>query len=150
MKFVPFETAKKLKEKGFSCEMPFAMYNEIGQFYLLTTSAPYHVCESGYKYREYYDYEDFHDHDYVAPAISQVLKWLREERNFHVSQDLMSDYSVDADGNICEEWTYWSYSIHHIIDGILYRDYNQFDHIEYQSWEEAALAGIEYVLDNLI
>ena len=84
--------------------------------------------------------------DYV-PTISQSLKWLRDERCFHVSPDLMSDYSMDYDGNICEEWTYWSYSIHHIIDGILYRDYNQ---IEYKSWEEAAIAGIEYVLDNLI
>ena len=57
--FVPFEIAKKLKEKGFSCELPYARYNEIGQFCLLTTSAPYRVCESGYKYREYYDYNDF-------------------------------------------------------------------------------------------
>ena len=85
-----------------------------------------------------------------APTISQALKWLRDERCFHVSPDLICDYSMDDDGNICEEWTYWSYSIHHIIDGPIYRDYNQFDHIEYQSWEAAALEGITHVLDNLI
>ena len=87
--------------------------------------------------------------DYI-PTISQVLKWLRDERCFHVSPDLICDYSMDDDGNICEEWTYWSYSIHHITDGPIYRDYNQFDHIEYQSWEAAALEGITHVLDNLI
>ena len=135
--FVTFETAKKLKEKGFpqKCfgkyEMQGACYIDDGRFYIGGC-----ITEV--------------ENAYTAPTISQVLKWLRNDRYFHVSQDLINDYSVDDDGNICEEWTYWSYSIHHIIDGVLYRDYNQFDHIEYQSWEEAALAGIEYVLDNLI
>jgi hypothetical protein len=135
--FVTFETAKKLKEKGFpqkflgKYETQGACYIDDGRFYIdgCTTDV---------------------EKAYTAPTISQVLKWLRVDRCFHVSPDLVSDYSVDADGNICEEWTYWSYSIHHIIDGVLYRDYNQFDNIEYKSYEEAAIAGIEYVLDNLI
>lgn len=137
MDFVTFEIAKKLKEKGFpqkffgKHEMQDACYIDDGRFYIGGCITEVEKA-------------------YTAPTISQVLKWLRVDRCFHVSPDLVSDYSVDADGNICEEWTYWSYSIHHIIDGVLYRDYNQFDHIEYQSWEEAALAGIEYVLDNLI
>ena len=135
--FVPFKLAKKLKEKGFpqKCfgkyEMQDACYIDDGRFY--KGGCITEVEEA-----------------YTAPTISQVLKWLRVDRCFHVSPDLINDHSVDADGNICEEWTYWSYSIHHIIDGVLYRDYNQFDHIEYKSYEEAALAGIEYVLDNLI
>ena len=82
--FITFEIAKKLKEKGFNCELPYAMYNEIGQFCLLTTSAPYHVCESGYKYREYYYYNDFDKNDFIAPTISQVLKWLRKEKKVHI------------------------------------------------------------------
>mgnify|MGYP003305156833 FL=1 len=135
--FVPFKLARKLKEKAFpqKCfgkyEMASACYIDDGRFY-----------EGGCITEV--------EKAYTAPTISQVLKWLRVDRCFHVSPDLMSDYSEDADGNICKEWTYWSYSIHHIIDGVLYRDYNQFDHIEYKSYEEAALAGIEYVLDNLI
>jgi hypothetical protein len=135
--FVTFETAKKLKEKGFpqkffgKCEMQGACYIDDGRFYI-------NGCITEV------------EKAYTAPTISQVLKWLRVDRCFHVSPDLVSDYSVDADGNICEEWAYWSYSIHHIIDGVLYRDYNQFDNIEYKSYEEAAIAGIEYVLDNLI
>lgn len=35
--FVNFKLAQKLKEKGFDCEIPFAMYNEIARFHLLTT-----------------------------------------------------------------------------------------------------------------
>ena len=76
--FVPFEIAKKLKEKGFTCKYPFAMYNELGSYCPLTTSSDYVTCESGYKYRCYYDYNDFDENDFIAPTISQVLKWLRK------------------------------------------------------------------------
>lgn len=138
--FVNYSIGKKLKEKGYPHE-----YNRFGY-------RPIYSDECTIRYlwdTGAYDEEYYGEH-IPCPTINQVLKWLRVDRCFHVSPDLVSDYSVDADGNICEEWTYWSYSIHHIIDGVLYRDYNQFDHIEYQSWEEAALAGIKYVLDNLI
>lgn len=77
--FVTFELAKKLKEKGFACKYPFAMYNELGSYCPLTTSSDYVTCESGYKYRCYYDYNDFDENDLIAPTISQVLKWLREK-----------------------------------------------------------------------
>ena len=139
--FVSFDLARKLKEKVFSCEMPFAMYNEIGQFYLLTTSAPYHVCESGYKYREYYNYEDFDEHDYVAPTISQVLNWLRKEKKILV---------VAAPEFLYREaryfWQCGIYKISFLPNVILFHKF-----IDYQeSHESAILAGIEYVIDNLI
>lgn len=136
MEFVTFEIAKKLKEKEFNCELPYAMYNEIGQFCLLTTSAPYHVCESGYKYREYYDYNDFDENDFIAPTISQVLKWMREAKR------------IDA-GAVWDNR-----------DGKWIRYINEMDMPDlageyvlpntYYSYEKAALAGVEYVLDNLI
>lgn len=135
MKFVPFEIAKKLKEKGFSCEMPFAMYNEIGQFYLLTTSAPYHVCESGYKYREYYDYEDFDEHEYVAPTISQVLEWLRKEKKIHIG----FGYSPRKK---------WRYVVMYMDDRFYNKPTLAVD--GFIKIEQAAIAGIKYVLDNLI
>lgn len=138
MEFVPFELAKKLKEKGFSCEMPFAMYNEIGQFYLLTTSAPYQVCESGYKYREYYDYEDFDEHEYVAPTISQVLEWLRKKKNIHITIDITNYGFISSTISFRWDKSYCETEIEH------------YDHKGYSTYEEAALAGIEYVLDNLI
>lgn len=137
MDFVNFSIAKKLEEKGFT--LPKSEI--IGKF---DSDGLFH-SQLYINFTETMDLDEI-----IAPTISQVLEWLREDKQLHVSPDLMSDYSVDADDNICEEWTYWSYSIHHIIDGVLYRDYNQFDHIEYKSYEEAAIAGIEYVLDNLI
>lgn len=130
--FVPFEIAKKLKEKGFSCEIPFAMYNEIGCIHLLTTAAPYNVCDSGFKYREYYNYEDFDEHDYVAPTISQVLKWLREKKGIHICITL-------------GEFSDWVYEVSYIDGNIFCKAEDGFN-----SYEQAALAGIEYVIDNLI
>lgn len=132
--FVPFAIAKKLKEKGFSCEIPFAMYNEIACFCLLTTAAPMMVCASGFKCREYYDYEDFDEHDYIAPTISQVLKWLREEKKIHIDID------------ICGRT--WGYDIIKLTSGnsLHWTAYNE----NINNYEQAALAGIEYVLDNLI
>lgn len=137
MDFVTFDMAKKLKEKGFTLLEP----EIIGKF---DSDGLFH-SQLYINFTETMDLDEI-----IAPTIPQVLEWLRDDRYFHVSPDLINDYSVDDDGNICEEWTYWSYSIHHIIDGPIYRDYNQFDHIEYQSWKAAALEGITHVLDNLI
>lgn len=131
--FVSFDLAKKLKEKGFSCKMPFAMYNEIAAFHLLTTSAPYNVCDSGFKYREYYDYEDFDEYDYIAPTISQVLKWLREEKKIYLELIV-----VDAE-YMCNIYKIKPRPVEWVGS-------TGFSEI----YESAALAGIEFVLDNLI
>lgn len=140
--FAPFKLARKLKEKGYPQvkKNTLAMYNEEGEWFSLAANL------DDYEYA----FEDFDDRDCVCPTISQVLKWLRKDKQLHVSIDLMCDYSEDADGNIREEWTYWSYSVHHIKEGPIYRDFNQLDHIEYESFKEAAIKGIEHVLDNLI
>lgn len=135
--FVPFEIAKKLKEKGFTCEIPFAMYNEIACFYFLTTAAPYIVCASGFKYREYYNYEDFDEHDYVAPTISQVLKWFRKKYSIHIST---KPYS-------CEDGLMWLYEIRKFNKNIVFVMANKTGFVEE---EQASIAGIAYVLDNLI
>jgi hypothetical protein len=148
--FVTFELAKKLKEKGFDCSEPFAMYNELGVFHKLYSSADFIVGYS-IKCRDYYDYEDFDDRDYVCPTISQVLKWLREEKKIHITILVITDFSTDADNNICEEWSFWSFYVTNLNDGsAIYDDCQRIDSIEHQSYEESAIAGIEYVLDNLI
>lgn len=138
MEFVDFELAKKLKEKGFTCELPFAMYNELGTFHLLTTSAPYYVCSSGHKYREYYSYDDFDDYDCVCPTISQVLKWLREEKELHVEIYMYHN---------CYLWEIYNTKIY---DADFTQKREKYSEIEYETYEQAALAGIEYVLNNLI
>jgi hypothetical protein len=136
-----FEIAKKLKEKGFVCDLPFAMYNELGQFALLTTSAPIRKAESCYTYRDYYDYEDFDENDFIAPTIAQVLKWLREEKNIHVSSVLWyKGWYVDIQ----------SFTKEIDEERVRYDVYNEFQSIDYETYEESVIAAIEYVLNNLI
>lgn len=128
--FVTFELAKKLKEKGFTCEIPFAMYNELGDFHLLTTSAPYNVCSSGYKCREYYRYDDFDEYDCICPTISQVLKWLSKKKGLILNLT----HSVTT--------SKWYYSVFNTDTSESYIS-RLFD-----SFEEAAIDEIEYVINN--
>lgn len=139
--FVSFDLAKKLKEKGFVCDLPFAMYNELGQFYLLTTSAPIRKAESGYTYRDYYAYEDFDEHDFIAPTIAQVLKWLREEKKIHITPVLW-----------CRGWyvDIQSFTKETDEDGVAYEEKLEFQSIDYEIYEEAVIAGVNYCLENLI
>lgn len=139
--FVSYDIAVKLKEKGYNCELPYAMYNEIGQFCLLTTSAPYHVCESGYKYREYYDYNDFDKNDFIAPTISQVLKWLRKEKKIFVDVNSFPTYST-------KEMVAYAVDVRRNSVGYSMETVESAQ--SFARWEEAALAGIECVLNNLI
>lgn len=134
--FVNFETAKKLKEKGFAIPTKsiFGMYNEIGVFHTLTTSTDYETCDSGFKCRCYYNYDDFDEKDFIAPTISQVLKWLREEKRLHIA--------IDVWGRT------WGYDIIELTSGnsLHWTAYRE----DIKSYEDAALDGIEYILDNLI
>ncbi len=119
--FVPYELAVKLKEKGFTCEYPFAMYNKYEQFCPLYSSD-----------KHYFGIDDFDKHACIAPTISQALKWLREDKKIYIciSYDDVCVYSYDIVG---------------IMDG-------EFKGVEYdyETYEQAAIAGIEYVIYNLI
>ena len=134
--FVSFETAKKLKEKGFAIPTKsiFGMYNEIGVFHTLTTSADYETCDSGFKCRCYYNYDDFDERDFIAPTISQVLKWLREEKRLHIAIDIWGrTWGYDIIELTSDNSLHWT----------AYRE-------DIKSYEDAALAGIEHAIDNLI
>ena len=124
--FVNFEIAKKLKEKGYPQvkKNTLAMYNEKGEWFSLARNLDeFEYC-----------FDDFDEHDCVAPTISQVLKWLRNEKGIHIT------ICVCGDG--------WFYEVIHISSGkSLIEDYED-DVI--QSYEDATIAGIEYVISNLI
>lgn len=132
--FVSFELAKKLKEKGFNRNEPFAMYNELGVFHKLYSSADFTASYNA-RFRDYYDYDDFDEHDFVAPTISQVLKWLREEKKIHIS--IITFMFKEG----------WCYEIIQIGENpkLITTQRNSSN-----TYEEAALLGIEYVIDNLI
>ena len=143
--FVTFEIAKKLKEKGFDCKYPFAMYDEDGDFYPLFTS-----CDEDedsnciFGKRMYYGYDDFiGDKDAViAPTISQVLKWLREDKKIHICIDIYDDgWFFDIASFYKEDTGVYEIKLPYKSSKVT---------PDYDSFEQAALAGIEYVLNNLI
>lgn len=102
----------RLKEKGFTFELPIR-YDGKGTYY-----------------------------HYVEPRISQVLDWLRTEKNIDIII-----YPVDASVFMgCEKYILSIYNCGK-------RDYKILNNnkINYHvKWEDAAVTGIEYVLENLI
>lgn len=141
MEFVSFEVAKKLEEKGFK-----QSYNIFGYKLIFSDENTIKfISDIGAYENEYFGI------NIPCPSISQVLEWLREEKNIHITILVITDFSTDVDNNICEEWSFWSFYVTNLNDGsTIYDDCQRIDSIEYQSYEESAIAGIKYVLDNLI
>ncbi len=140
--FVIFEIAKKLKEKGFDCKYPLAIYDEGGLFYPLFTSCD----EDGILgKRLYYDYEDFLDNKSViiAPTISQVLKWLRKEKKIHF-EFVAAAYGYNVIISQTPEAGGTDYYYSHMNDD------GPNAGGAWDRYEDAALYCINYALDNLI
>jgi hypothetical protein len=116
--FVPFEIAKKLKEKGF--DYPCAGHYVNNQLYIAHYQNAFHSDK---------------DESIDAPTISQTLKWLREEKNIILTPN-PSYFKEDCClGWDCDVWASGNY------------DYCC---VDYKTYEQASIAGFEYVLDNLI
>jgi hypothetical protein len=125
--FVTFKLAKILKEKGF----------------------PQFICDEGYIIKkDDYGHFDIGNRESVwlipnylsyiaAPTIAQVLKWLRKEKQ------------IDAGAIWSNNDKVWVGYVNDMNMPDLVSDY-VLPNNSYDSYEEAALAGIEYVLDNLI
>ena len=124
--FVSFDLAKKLKEKGY------------------TLDTAHHYDDNGGIVVSLVEFDD--RCVYPCPEIHQVLKWLREDRIISVEPyasasgwrvTICRAYNqgrTDACGGTCLKSEIEGYN-----DGGAFEEY-----------EEAVLAGIEYVLDNLI
>lgn len=144
--FVTFELAVKLKEKGY----PQDIQHCIGWY---PTEYYKNSCIGEYFEGELQEIEDYFEDrisaihitenekkGVIAPTISQVLKWLREEKLILIGLSPMQEY----DGNEMIEWC-----------STIYKADKQggmswMEELYYESYEQAALAGIEYALDNLI
>ena len=121
MELVPFEIAKKLADKGFD-KPTLLLYNDNGIIHEILPDVFTMSKESNF---------------YRAPRIDQIMKWLMEEKHLFV------DISLCAGG-------YYGY----IYSTIFQKDKDfsdgwSFDG-KYDTYESAALAAIEYVLDKLI
>lgn len=120
--FVTFEIALKLKEKGYP-QKTFGDYEMQGACYIEDGRFYENGCITKVA------------RAYTAPIISKVLKWLREEKKIFILIDVRKDLS----------WFYeiWGIEISlHPLGCVPYQNS--------QSYEQAAIAGIEYVLNNLI
>lgn len=127
--YVSLEVAKLLKEKGFD-ECCGAYYHcnwdEMTEEECFEV-APIHVFRnSNNRYR------------IGAPTLYEAAKWLREEHQIHISVGMCSDYSTNADGEICDEWAFWTFSTYYT---------TSLNHIhdcfgEYDTYEEALNEGI--------
>ena len=111
-KFLCMSITNRLKEKGFTFDLPIR-YDGKGTYY----------------------------HS-VEPRISQVLDWLRTEKNIDIVVIPIDRNSVYMGG---EKYLFLIYK-----DG--QRDFNTIrgNYTKYVKWEDAAVAGIEYVIENLL
>ena len=121
--FTPFGLAVKLKEKGF--DYPCIGHYVNNQLYVAHYQNAFHSDN---------------DESVDAPTISQVLKWLRKEKLILIGLSPMQEYGGDE----VIEWCSTVYKADKQ-GGLSWQE-----EFYYQSYEQAAIAGIEYVLDNLI
>lgn len=138
--FVTYDIALKLKEKGFK-EKCFAYYFPEGSE-LCFNRNPFRGCivEDCLYSHNSLPMEcvgsDFID----LPTVSQVLKWLRKEKKLYILIDLCQH-------NIYKE-LWWIYSVRDLKDDSTYILPEGCKKCRF--YEGAALAGIRFVLDNLI
>lgn len=145
MDFVDFNLAKKLKEKVFDVPCIYAYCKKGGWNKYTQEHEPitYVLRTDGNPFGSYYIGENWNKEyktnknkiQCSAPTISQVLKWLREEKKVEIVASF--DY---------EDKT-WGYQVGDMTlteDSILAYRWN------FPTYEQAVLSGIEYTIDNLI
>lgn len=125
MELVTIEIAKKLKTKEF----PQGNEDDITRlYYQISDNLQSAIMLSEGK-----------DVKWYCPSISEVLKWLRDNHNIHINI-----YFFWFNGNT---ELYWAFSIENIKDDF---EYDLLCSSKHNSYEEAAMAGIEWVLDNIL
>ena len=165
--FVTFEIAKKLKEKGFKqkCLAYYDVEDNVGLLYNTQYTDEALPCQytdllQCHNTGEAETQPDDSDFCVDAPTISQVLKWFRKENNIDVDIQAaagMLGYKV----YVPYISTYTEFRLDPSDDVVRYRQ-KKFNpttplpheiipaFVYFKEWEEAALTGIEYVLDKLI
>ena len=124
MDFVTYEIGKKLQEKGY----PHG-YNCFGYRPVYSDECTIRYLSDIGAYEE-----EYYGENIPCPTINEVLKWLRNEKKLHLELVIVVDgeymcdiYKTDVRPIKCLGSTVFS-----------------------ETYEQAAIAGIEYVLDNLI
>lgn len=131
MELVTIEIAKKLKTKEF----PQGNEDDITRlYYQISDNLQSAIMLSEGK-----------DVKWYCPSISEVLKWLRDEKNLFVYP---STVQLPEDERLGEHSgkRMWDFSVDDLnIDDCIFES-----RLKYHSYEEAAMAGIEWVLDYIL
>ena len=135
--FTTFEIAKKLKEKGFPQSPNYFNYSS---YYDWDGLRKIHSLSNA---SVWFDPNISRDNIYFAPTISQVLKWLREEKKIHF-EFVAAAYGYNVIISQTPEAGGTDYYFTHMNDD------GPNDGGAWDRYEDAALYCIEYVLDNLI
>lgn len=129
MEFAPFDIAKKLKERGFKEE---CLCHYIGDGLVYNIESPIANNQLWFSHNKFDNI--WHRDNYDAPTISQVLEWLRKEKKLHIAISTWGGtWGYDIIGLTCGRGLHWT----------AYRE-------DIKSYDDAALDGIEYTLNNLI
>lgn len=136
--YVSIEVAKLLKEKGYPQEYNVGtlcrMQNKANPYYEKTRAITQSDIDNA-----------FCIFNEVYPTLYEAQKWLRNNHQIHISVGMCSDYSTNADGEICAEWTFWSFGIYYTTSLHHLHDYEE----EYDTYEEALNVGILEALKQI-
>ena len=125
--FVTFKIGKKLEEKGF-----IHGYNLYGYKPIYTDANTIALIWNIGAYGK-----DYFGENIPCPTISQVLEWLRELLEIDILPNIVISYC----GNLNRIRSYSCNIYSPKLNKPIETEY-------FESYEEATLAGIEYVLDN--
>ncbi|MBO5080354.1 MAG: hypothetical protein J6B82_05680 [Bacteroidaceae bacterium] len=133
--FVTYEIAKKLKDKGFN-ETCLAYYTNDNTLYYNFSHKAGACCIDCLLSHNLMPKDSVSGKFVDAPTTAQALKWLIKEKGIFVE---ISPAYIDI--------TYYV-SVYKNKNGRYFKHY--ISELKYKSYEQAAIAGIEYVLDNII
>ena len=130
---VPFELAKKLKEKGFR-EKCLSFYYKKGGFQWNGMKVDKYLDSVNISWA-FYCFNDIIDGEKIdAPSVAQVMKWLREEKN------VMIEIPIHLmDGHTWE-----------FVFRIQTEEFYESSLVGYNTWELAAIAAIELVVEKIV
>lgn len=138
--YVSYELAKKLKECGFDepcrhCYIVDKNTESNVEFTEYASKSKWNGARIGglkYPYKHI-----------SVPSLYAAQKWLREKWDLHIDVYPIADCSLDADGQVCEEWNYWTFDIMHVMSTRKIVE----DEEQYGSYEEALSAGLSVALE---
>ena len=133
--FVTFEIAKKLKEKGFSLNKEDVEF--IGFRFIFSDECTIKRISEIAAYEKEYFGENIN-----CPTISQVLKWLRNNKKTVTS--ILPVVFNEKENKFTQYYCTIYYATEEFVFEIHERPGN------FNTYEECALDAIEYVLDNFI